>query len=278
MRRDDDVLELEQRARIRLGRIDVERCRGDLAALQSDEQRVLVHELAACRVDDAHAVAHLRDRRRVDRAARLVRQRQVQREEVRTREHLVERRALDAELAKPFGGHERVVGEDAQLEAERAARDLLADAAEAEHAQRLARELDAPEARALPAAVLERRVRLRDVAGQREQQPDRVLGRRDDGRLRRVRHDDAAARRRLDVDVVHADARAADHLQIVRARDQVGTELGRRADDDPVVAPDRLREVRLGVDVDVEAVAQQLDAGGRNLLPDEDLEFVALSH
>ena len=91
--------------------------------------------------------------------------------------------------------------------------DLLADAAEAEHAERLAGELDAAVGLALPAALLERGVRLRNVARERDEQPDRVLGRRDDRRLGRVRNDDAAPGRRLDVDVVDADARAADHLQ-----------------------------------------------------------------
>ena len=74
-------------------------------------------------------------------------------------------------------------------------------------------QLDAAVALPLPAALLQRGVRLRDVAGERDEQPDRVLGRGDDGRLGRVRDDDAAARRRLDVDVVDADAGAPDHLQ-----------------------------------------------------------------
>ena len=47
------------------------------------------------------------------------------------------------------------------LEPARAARDLLADAPEAENAERLPRELEPAVARALPAAVLERRVCLR---------------------------------------------------------------------------------------------------------------------
>ena len=56
-------------------------------------------------------------------------------------------------------------------------------------------------------------MRLRDVARERDEQADRVLGGGDDGRLGRVRDDDAAARGGLDVDVVDTDAGAADHLQ-----------------------------------------------------------------
>ena len=138
--------------------------------------------------------------------------------------------ALDAELAEPVGRDERVVGNDAHPETAGAARDLLPDAAEAEHAERLAGQLDAAVCLALPAALLQRGVRLRDVACERDEQPDRVLCRGDDGRLGRVRDDDAAPRRRLDVDVVDTDARAADHLQMRRAADQIRSELRRRAD------------------------------------------------
>ena len=208
VRRRDDVLELEQRPRVRLGGEDVERRACDLARDERVVERLLVHELAARGVDDPHAVAHLRDRGRVDAPARLVVERQVERDEVGRREHLGRGLdAVDAELAEALARDERVVGGDAHAEPERAARDLLADAAEAEHAERLVGQLDAAEARALPAALLQRRVRLRDVAGEGDEQADGVLGGRDHGRLGRVRDDDPAPRRRLDVDVVDPHAR-----------------------------------------------------------------------
>ena len=108
------------------------------------------------------------------------------------------------------------------------------------------------------------------------EQADRVLGGRDDVRLGRVRDHDPAARRRIHVDVVDADARAPDHLQIRPRVDQVGGELGRGADDDPVVGADDRREVALGVDVDVELLAQQVDAGFGDLLADQN--FRAFAH
>jgi hypothetical protein len=89
-------------------------------------------------------------------------------------------------------------------------RDELADAPEPEDPQRLAAQLGAAEVLALPAPGGQRAVRLRDVARQRQQQRERVLGRRDDVRARRVDDDDAALGRRGDVDVVDADAGAAD--------------------------------------------------------------------
>ena len=179
--------------------------------------------------------------------------------------------ALDAELAEPLLGDERVVARRRASAGRPRAGDLLPDPAEAEHAEGLVRQLEPAVAGALPAPVLERRVRLRDVAREREQQADRVLGRRDDGRLGRVRDDDPSARRGLDVDVVHAHPGAADHLEPVGPLDQVGGQLRRRADDDRVVVADLLRQVAVRVDVDLVALAQELDAGVGDLLPDEDL-------
>src|SRR5581483_4331883 len=160
---------------------------------------------------------------------------------------------------------------------ERAARHLLADPAEAEDAERLAGELDAAVARTFPAAGAQGGVRLRDVAREREQEADRVLGRGEDGRGGRIGDDDAAPRRRSDVDVVDADARPADDAEPLAALDQVGRQLRRRADDDRVVRADDRREVGLEVDVDVEALAEELDAGLGDPLADEDLHTGAPS-
>ena len=69
-------------------------------------------------------------------------------------------------------------------------------------------------------AVAQRALGGADVARQRQQQRERVLGGGDDVRLGRVADDDARRRRGVDVDVVDADARAADHAQPGRRRDQ----------------------------------------------------------
>src|SRR5439155_10370472 len=132
--------------------------------------------------------------------------------------------------------------------------------------------LDAAVGLALPAALFERSVGLRNVACQRDEQANRVLGGRDDRGLGRIRHDDAAPRGGVDVDVVDPDARPADHLQPIRALDQVRGQLRRRSDHDCVVGPDRVGKIRVAVDVDLEAsVAQKADAGLRDRFADEDL-------
>ena len=65
-------------------------------------------------------------------------------------------------------------------------------------------------------AGLEVGVGLRDVAGLREQQRDRVLGGREDVRLRRVHDHHAAPGRRGDVDVVETDAGPPDDDEVGR--------------------------------------------------------------
>ena len=107
-------------------------------------ERLLVDQPAASRVHDANAVAHPRERRRVEQPPRLLVQRKVERDEVGLAiDVLGRRRGLDSELAEAVERHVRVVGEDAQPEPERPPRDLTADAPQPEDAERLPRELDA---------------------------------------------------------------------------------------------------------------------------------------
>ena len=165
-------------------------------------------------------------------------------DEVGPREELVARLdALDAELAEALGGDELVEGDHVHVEGLGALGDELADAAEADHAQRLAVELVAAVARARPLARDQRAVRLGHVATQRQRQRQRVLGGGDRVRLGRVGDDDPALGGGRDVDVVDAGAGAADHLHALGARDQLRGQLGRRADQDRVELADALLEL-----------------------------------
>ena len=259
VRGDDDVVELEQWALVRFRGENVKRGSGHLAGAQCLEQRPLVDQLAARGVDHTDAVPHLGECLLADGATGLVRQRQVEGQEVgRAVDVLGRLDPLGPELAKALLRNERVVGDDAESEPERPPRHLLPDPAETEHAERLALELDPAVAPALPASLLQRRVRLRNVARKRDQQADRVLGRGDDGRLRRVRDDDSAACGRLDVDVVDPHPSSADHLQAVCAADDLGGQLRRRPDHDRVVGADLLCEIAVEPDVDLEPLAQEL--------------------
>ena len=76
-----------------------------------------------------------------------------------------------------------------------------------------------------------------------------------------------------DVDVVDADAGAADHLQLLGRGEQLGGDLGGRADGEAVVVaddPGELVLVEAGLDVDVDAaLLEDRDGGGGELVGDE---------
>ena len=69
------------------------------------------------------------------------------------------------------------------------------------------------------------RVSLRNLARYGEQQRKRVFGSRDSISAWRVQHDDATARRCLNVDVIHSDTRAAHDTQFVTGIQNFGRDL-----------------------------------------------------
>ena len=212
VRRDNHVRVPEQRmVGDRLGTEDVERRAAHLAAVERGLQVLVDDERAAGHVEDAHPVAHLRERLGVQPALGLGRVGQVDGDEVGAGVELVGALgALDAEIGVALAAHIGVIRDDTHAEAARPLRHQLADPPEADDAQRLVVELDARQLGAVPPARTQRRVGLRDVARERQQQRHRVLGRRDDVGLRRVGHDDAALGGRGHVDVVDPHPGTAD--------------------------------------------------------------------
>ena len=113
-------------------------------------QRVLVDDAAARHVDDPDARLGLGQQLGVDQPDRLGRLGHVDRDEVGHRHQLVEVDQLDAHLAGPLGGHERVVGDEPHAEGQRPLGHQLADAAEPDDAERLVAQLDARPAATAP--------------------------------------------------------------------------------------------------------------------------------
>ena len=203
----------------RLGREHVERGAGDAALARRASASAASSTMPPRAVLTIRSVRLARARAARRRSSPIVSGvfgRWIVRKSAVAHELLERRHELDAELAGPVGAHVRVVGDEPHAERERTLRDEHADAAEADDAERLAVELDALPPRAVPLAGLEVGVGLRDVARLREQQRDRVLGRREHVRLRRVHDHHAAPGRRGDVDVVEADAGPADDDEVGR--------------------------------------------------------------
>ena len=121
-------------------------------------------------------------------------------------------------------------------------------------------QLDAFVLRAIPPAALQRRICGRDVARLCKHQRDRVLGRAQNIRLRRVDDEHPSPRRRLEIDVVDADPRATDDLQLRPTLEQLCVGLRRRPNDQGVVIADDVEQLlagKVGPNVDLDALIAQ---------------------
>ena len=157
-------------------------------------------------------------RARVDDALGLLGQRRVQRDEVGAADQFVELDLLDADRHGALRRQERIEGDDPHLQADGAVGDDRADVAAADDAERLAVQLDAHELRLLPFAGLRRACRRLGIwRASANIMRNGVLGGGDRVAERRVHDDDALGRGGLDVDVVDADAGAADTFSLAAA-------------------------------------------------------------
>src|SRR3954466_3526889 len=102
-----------------------------------------------------------------------------------------------------------------------------------------------------------------------------MFGRGDGVAVRRVHHHDAARGGGTDIDVVDADAGAADDLQVGGGVEQLPRHLGGGADREPVIWPDDGAQVgrrQAGLEVHLDpAPAEDVDGGGGELVADENL-------
>jgi hypothetical protein len=224
---------------------DVDAGAGDLAGLDRLGEVFLDDETTAGAIDDAHALLHLGNRRRVDDVAGLLGQRRMQGDEVGPFEKLVESDLVDAELHGPLFGKVGIVGDDAHLQPDGALGDDRADITAADDAERLGGDLDAHEAVLLPLAGLGRDVGGGNLAGNREHHGDGVLGRRDGIAEGRVHHDDAALGGDRHVDIIDADAGATDDAQLRGRRQHLLGHLGGGADGEPVIVADGREQLLL---------------------------------
>ena len=254
---------------------DVEGGAGQSAGVEGGEERRLVDHPAAAAVDQQRPRFHPRQPLGAEQAAGLLGQRGVEGDHVGAGEQLVEIEQLDVEPARRGGVEERVEGHHLHLEGAGARRHPLADAAEADDAQGLALQLDADEPLAVPPLGAHRGVGRRHVAGQREKQREGVLGGRQHVGGGGVDHQDAQLGGRLDVDVVDADAGAADHLEPAAGGEQLAGDLGRAAHHQGVEAGDQLGEPRplrrrSALERSAPEAAEDVQAGGVEGVGDQD--------
>ena len=191
------------------------------------------------------------------------------------RKQFVEFDLLDAEIERALVREIRIVGGDLHLQPDGAVGDDRADIAAADDAERLAEDFDAEKLVLLPLAGAGRGVGFGDLPGERQHQRDGVLGGGDRIAERRVHHDDAARGGGGNVDIVDADAGAADHFQVLGVFQDLRRHLGGGADGEAVEAADQFGELLLvlaerGLEIDLDAaILENLDRGGGERIGDE---------
>lgn len=192
-------------------------------------ERLLVDQSAPSRIGDDNARFGPAQGGRVDEPGGLRRLRQVDSDEVRLGQQLVQSHQPRPELRGLGGGDIRVVGEDLGLKRLEPRSDQLADTPEAHHADRFLIQLHTEVRGALPLPRVRRVVRGRDLTGGGEQQRHSVLRRGVNVRSRRVHHEHAVGSGGLDVDVVQPDSGPSDDLEVRPGRQRLRVHLGCRA-------------------------------------------------
>jgi len=162
--------------------------------------------------------------------------RHVQGDDVALAEQVVQVADLRGVAQRQLGHH--VV--EADLHAERFGeyRELGADRAVADDAELLAADLEGVRRALDPAAAVAGSVLLGDAAQQQDGFGEHQFGHRASVRVGRVEHCDTALAGGVQVDLVGADAEAADRHQFLRAIEDFFGQLGARADADEVGVSD----------------------------------------
>ena len=155
--------------------VDVQPRRADLLAFERFDQRFGLDKLSAAGVDDHHAAFHAGDRGLVDEVLRLVGERAVERDDVRTAVELVERDVGDACLAGENAVGVGVVGQNFHAESEQDTDDDAGDLARADHPDGLAVHIESHESLQREVAVARAPACARDLAVEREHHRHRVL-------------------------------------------------------------------------------------------------------
>ena len=274
---DDDIGQVEQGGRGGgfFGE-DIEGGPGHMARGQGGSQGHLVHQAATGAVDDAHAGLAAGNRPGRQDVAGLVGQRHVQGDEIGAGQQIIQFHLGHAKQPGAFLAQERVIGHDLHLQAQGTVADDAADISGPDHAQRLVEQLRPHEAGLFPFAGMGRCVRFGNLAGDGEHHRNGMFGGGDGIAEGRVHHDHAFLRRRRDIDIVHANACAAHHLQIGGQRQKLFGDFGGRADGKAVILADDggkrvfvLAEFRQVINVNA-AVAEDLDGGFGKLVGNED--------
>ncbi len=231
VRRDDDArMADERRGAGRFGIEHIEGGAGHVAVFEGGEQGFGDNHFATGAIHHAHTGTREGESVGVDHAAGFGSERAVEGEEVARLEQFVETDEADTALGGCARRDVGVGSEQSHLVGLPEPGDRRADPSETDDAERFPAQFDTGEFLFLPEALLHRGVGRKDVASQSSEKSEGVFGDTDGIAAGRVHHDDTAARGGLDIDVVDADAGAADDAKLPGAVEQLGRDARGGAD------------------------------------------------
>ena len=235
--------------------VNVQSGSSDLLLLQSVDQRLGVDQLAAARVDEDHARFHVRNGHVADHVARLVGQRAVERNDVRTTVQFVERHIGDARFRGVLRVGEKIVGHDLHAESLENADQLAGDLARADDARGLAVHVEAHQPVKREVAVARAPVGAVYLAVERQHQRHGVFrhGVRRIGR--NPHHGNPVTGGGVQIDVVEARAAQRDQLHTHPGQLADGLGVSRVVDEDA----DRIGTLRKGYIIGVQVAAVVAD-------------------
>ena len=215
-----------------------------LARIQPIQDGLLVHQFTPGHVYQAGSGLEQGHFLAADHAASAVGQRSVQGDEVGLGQQLLQGEQLDALAPGVVGRNEGVVPHQPHVKALGAVGHFRTDSAQAANAQGLITDFHTHELATLPLARLQGLVSGGDVSRQGQHQGHGVFRRRHGVAGGSVDHGDTGGGGCVQVDVVHADAGAGDHLQLLGRLDDLLGHLGLAAHHQPVIIADDRQQLR----------------------------------
>ena len=256
----------------RFGRINVDSGAGNFTGFNAFGNSFGIHATAAGAVDNAHAVLHFGNSFGVQHFFGFFGERSVDGDVIGFSQQSVKINQLNANLMRTFFGNIRIVTNGGHFHSLHTFGDTAADTADADDAKGFALYLNAVKGFAVPFAFLNGLMGLRNVTSHSHHHSNGVLGSCHGVAFRGVEYDDAFSGSGRNIDVVNANAGAADNLQASGGFDNLLGYLGHAAGYQTIVIVDNLNKLlrlHVGHYIYIKVFAQQSYAFFADIVADK---------
>ncbi|PSR77720.1 hypothetical protein BD289DRAFT_444969, partial [Coniella lustricola] len=229
----------------RLARKHIDSRARNPALVQCPDKRVLIIHAAPRNIQHPRRPLHGPQLPVPEQIQRTGQQRRMDRQEIQPRQHLAQTlHHPHAILTRHINTHVRIHTHNLHPQPlARHPRNFHPDFAQADYAKRLAADFHTDQLAPLPLARLDTRVATAYIPRRGEQQRNRVLSSSSNVARGGIDDNDPLRRGSVNVDIVHAHARARHDTQLVRCLEDLRRDFGLRPDDERVVGWDEAEEV-----------------------------------